>query len=56
MIIYDIIDNLNQKDKYQLMNKLSFLFQGGALFDSLNCMGECCIKLLNTTSSLSESS
>ena len=40
------VTNLSQKDKYRLMNKLSFLFQGGALFDSLTVWENVAFKLL----------
>jgi uncharacterized small protein (DUF1192 family) len=38
---------LNQKDKDKLMNKFGYLFQGGALFDSLTIWENVAFKLLN---------
>lgn len=39
--------NLNEKDKFNLMNKFGFLFQNGALFDSLTIWENIAFKLIN---------
>lgn len=41
------ISNLNQKDSDKLMEKFGFLFQGGALFDSLSIWENVAFRLLN---------
>lgn len=41
------ITNLNIKDKDKLMEKFGFLFQGGALFDSLTVWENVAFRLLN---------
>ena len=41
------ITKLNQKEKDKLMNKFGYLFQGGALFDSLTIWENVAFKLLN---------
>jgi phospholipid/cholesterol/gamma-HCH transport system ATP-binding protein len=39
--------NLNRKDRDQLMEKIGFLFQGGALFDSLPIWENVAFRLIN---------
>lgn len=41
------ITNLNEGDKFKLMNKFGYLFQGGALFDSITVWENVAFKLLN---------
>jgi phospholipid/cholesterol/gamma-HCH transport system ATP-binding protein len=39
--------NLNENERFKLMNKFGYLFQGGALFDSLPIWENVAFKLLN---------
>lgn len=41
------ITNLKEADKFKLMNKFGYLFQGGALFDSISVWENVAFKLLN---------
>lgn len=41
------ITNLNEKEKFKLMDKFGFLFQNGALFDSMSVWENVAFKLLN---------
>ncbi|MBO4956604.1 MAG: ATP-binding cassette domain-containing protein [Rickettsiales bacterium] len=41
------IINLKEADKFKLMNKFGYLFQGGALFDSISVWENVAFKLLN---------
>ena len=41
------ITNLKENDKFKLMNKFGYLFQGGALFDSISVWENVAFKLLN---------
>ena len=41
------ITNLKETDKFKLMNKFGYLFQGGALFDSISVWENVAFKLLN---------
>ncbi|MDR1498667.1 MAG: ATP-binding cassette domain-containing protein [Rickettsiales bacterium] len=41
------ITNLREREKFGLMNKFGYLFQGGALFDSMSVWENVAFKLLN---------